>query len=69
MALHSSAENWIKLVKETDEEFQPTWDYIKPLFKELFGKKMDVAKVGTVLESFFNNHSLWPSHKAIFHLL
>jgi len=51
MALHSSAENWIKLERETDEEFQPTWDYIKPLFKERFGKKMDVAQVGTVLEN------------------
>jgi len=34
MALHSRAENWIKLVQESDKEFQPTWNYIKPLFKE-----------------------------------
>jgi len=51
MALHSSAENWIKLVQETDEEFQPLWDYIKLQFKEHFGKKMDVAKVGSVLDN------------------
>ncbi len=46
MALHSSAENWIKLVCETKPEFLPSWDFIKPLFKERFGKRMDVAKIG-----------------------
>jgi len=51
MVLHSSAENWIKLVCETKEEFQPSWNYIKPLFKERFGKKMVVAKIGTVLDN------------------
>lgn len=50
MALHSNTKNWIKLVHETDEEFQPKWDFIKLLFKTRFGKKMDVAKVGTVLD-------------------
>ena len=51
MALHSEAEEWIKLVRETNAEFATTWDFIKPLFKARFGKRMDVAKVGTVLEN------------------
>ena len=51
MALHSEAEEWIKLVRDTNAEYQPTWDFIKPLFKSRFGKRMDVAKVGTVLEN------------------
>ncbi len=51
MALHSKAKNWIKFVCETDKEFQPTWDFIKPQFKIRFGKKMDVAKVRTVLDN------------------
>jgi hypothetical protein len=51
MALHSEAEEWIKLVRETNAEYQPTWNFIKPLFKSRFGKRMDVAKVGTVLEN------------------
>jgi hypothetical protein len=51
MALHSSAENWIKLFCETKPEFQTTWNFIKPLFKEGFGKKLDVAKIGIVLDN------------------
>jgi len=51
MALHSSAENWIKLIRETEPEFQKSWDFVKPLFKERFGKHMDVAKIGTVLDN------------------
>ncbi len=44
MALHSDAENWLKMVKETEDGFVETWDFVKPLFKTRFGKKMDVAK-------------------------
>jgi hypothetical protein len=51
MALHSSAINWIKLVCEIEPEFLPSWNFIKPLFKERFGKRMDVAKIGTVLDN------------------
>ena len=51
MALHSEAEEWIRLVQETNAEYETTWDFIKPLFKARFGKRMDVAKVGTVLEN------------------
>jgi len=39
------------LVHETDEAILPSWDYIKPLFKERFGKKMDVAKIVMVLDN------------------
>ncbi len=49
MALHSDTETWLKLIKDTQDGFQDTWDFIKPLFKAQFGKKMDVAKVGQVL--------------------
>ncbi len=31
--------------------FVETWDFIKPLFKTRFGKKMDVAKIGQVLDN------------------
>ena len=51
MALHSEAEEWIKLVRETNANYEGTWEFIKPLFKSRFGKRMDVAKVGTVLEN------------------
>jgi len=51
MALHSDAENWLKLIKDTEDGFQEQWDFIKPLFKARFGKKMDVAKVGQVLDN------------------
>jgi len=51
MALHSNGENWIELACETNVEFQPTWDFIKLLFKMRFGKKMDVSKVGTILDN------------------
>ncbi len=51
MSLHSYEEHWIKLIPETNEDFVKTWDFIKPLFKARFGKKMDVSKVGTVLEN------------------
>jgi hypothetical protein len=33
MALHSDAENWLKMVKETEDGYAETWDFIKPLFK------------------------------------
>jgi hypothetical protein len=59
MSLYSDAEHWIKLIRETNEEFVKTWDFIKPLFKARFGKKMDVSKVGTVLDNLkmdSNNH-------------
>jgi len=39
------------LVRETEPEFLPSWDFIKPLFKERFGKRMDVAKIRTVLDN------------------
>ena len=51
MALHSDAENWLKMVKETEDGYAETWDFIKPLFKARFGKKMDVAKIGQVLDN------------------
>jgi len=51
MALHSDAETWLKLIKDTEDGFQEQWDFIKPLFKARFGKKMDVAKIGQVLEN------------------
>jgi hypothetical protein len=51
MLLHSDAEHWIKLIRETNEDFVKSWDFIKPLFKARFGKKMDVSKVGTVLDN------------------
>jgi len=51
MALHSSAKSWIKLVRESELDLKQTYDFIKPLFKERFGKKMDVAKIGTVLDN------------------
>jgi len=51
MALHSDAEDWIKYVRETNANFAPTCIFIKPLFKLHFGKHMDVAKIGTVLEA------------------
>jgi hypothetical protein len=49
MALHSNTKDWIKLVCETEVQFEATWDFIKPLFKTRFRKKMEVAKGGTVL--------------------
>jgi hypothetical protein len=45
MALHSDGETWVKLIQD-----QETWD-IKLLFKAWFGKKMDMAKIGTVLDN------------------
>jgi len=51
MALHSDAEMWLKLIRDTEEGFQDQWDFIKPLFKARFGKKMDVAKIGQVLDN------------------
>jgi len=51
MALHSNAETWLKLIKDTEDGFQEQWDFIKPLFKARFGKKMDVTKIGQVLEN------------------
>jgi len=51
MALHSDSETWLKLIKDTEDCFQEQWDFIKPLFKARFGKKMDVAKIGQVLEN------------------
>jgi len=51
MALHADAETWLKLIKDTEDNFQEQWDFIKPLFKARFGKKMDVAKIGQVLEN------------------
>ena len=51
MALHSDAENWLKMVKETEDGYAETWDFIKPLFKARFGKKMDVTKIGQVLDN------------------
>ena len=51
MALHSDAETWLKLMKETEDGFLEQWDFIKPLFKARFGKKMDVAKIGQVLDN------------------
>jgi hypothetical protein len=51
MALHSDAETWLKLIKDTEDGFQEQWDFIKPLFKARFGKKMYVAKIGQVLEN------------------
>jgi len=51
MALHSEAETWLKLIKDTEEGFKEQWDFIKPLFKARFGKKMDVAKIGQVLDN------------------
>jgi len=42
MALHSDAETWLKLIRDTKDGFQESWDFIKPLFKVRFGKKMDV---------------------------
>ena len=51
MTLHATAEDWIKMVRETNADYQTTWEYIKPLFKKDFGKKMDVAKVSNVLDN------------------
>jgi hypothetical protein len=51
MALHSEAETWLKLMRDTKDGFQETWDFIKPLFKAWFGRKMDVAKVRQVLDN------------------
>jgi hypothetical protein len=51
MALHSDAEEWIKCIRETSINYEATWDFIKPLFKARFGKKMDVAKCNTILEN------------------
>ncbi len=51
MSLHYYAEHWIKLIRETNKDFVKTWDFIKPLFKAWFGKKMDVSKVGKVLDN------------------
>jgi len=44
-ALHSDAETWLKLIRDTKDGYEETWDFIKLLFKARFGKKMDVAKV------------------------
>ncbi len=38
-------------MKETEDGFLEQWDCIKPLFKARFGKKMDVAKIGQVLDN------------------
>jgi len=51
MALDSDAETWLKLMKETEDGFLEQWDFVKPLFKARFGKKMDVAKIGQVLDN------------------
>ena len=51
MALHSKAETWLKMMKETEDGFLDHWDFVKPLFKARFGKKMDVAKIGQVLDN------------------
>jgi len=51
MALHSDAETWLKLIRDTEEGFQEQWDFIKLLFKVRFGKKMDVAKIRQVLDN------------------
>jgi hypothetical protein len=51
MALHSNAETWLKLIRDTEDGFQEQWNFIKPLFKARFGKKMDVAKIGQVLDN------------------
>jgi hypothetical protein len=51
MALYSDAETWLKLMKETEDGFLEQWDFVKPLFKARFGKKMDVAKIGQVLDN------------------
>ncbi len=51
MGLHSNAKAWVNLVCKTNKEFHPPLDFIKLLFKTRFGKKMHVAKVGTVLNN------------------
>ncbi len=51
MALHSNSETWLKLIKDTEDGFQESWDFVKPLFKTRFGRKMDVAKIGSVLDN------------------
>jgi hypothetical protein len=51
MALHSNAETWLKLIKDTENGFLEQCYFIKPLFKVRFGKKMDVAKIGQVLDN------------------
>jgi len=57
MALHSYAKTWLHLIWDTDDGFQESRDFIKPLFKMRFGKKMDVAKIGMAL----NNLKLDPN--------
>jgi len=43
--------NLAHLIRDTEDGFQETWDFIKLLFKARFGKKMDVATVGQVLDN------------------
>ena len=49
-ALHSNVEDWIKMARETNAQYQATWDFIKLRFAH-FCKHMDFAKVGTVLDN------------------
>lgn len=48
-ALHSKAEEWLLMVQDTNANFNKTWTFIKPLFKQRFGSKIDESKIATTI--------------------
>ena len=45
LAMRSNAEKWLTLQADIRPDFAKSWIYIKPLFREAFGSKMDESKV------------------------
>ena len=43
--MRSNAEKWLTLQTDIRPDFAKSWVYIKPLFREAFGSKMDESKV------------------------
>jgi hypothetical protein len=55
-ALHSKAEEWLLMVQETHDNFEKTWTFIKPLFKQRFGSKIDEAKIAATISDIKQHH-------------
>ena len=58
LAMRSNAEKWLTLQSDIrGADFRKSWQYIKPLFREAFGSKMDESKVFLTLKDLGQKHS------------
>ena len=56
--MRSNAEKWLTLQSDIrGADFRKSWQYIKPLFREAFGSKMDESKVFLTLKDLGQKHS------------